>query len=84
MNKHKIHSSKGRRTYTVHVIQKNLSCQRIPSFDGLLLTSFITFWIQLLSEGRQRHGANALHTIKSMHQISGYMKIFGSPEKTLI
>ena len=63
MNKHKTHISNGRRTYTVHVIQKNWSCQRIPSFDGLLLTSFITLWIQLLSEGSQRHAANALHPI---------------------
>jgi hypothetical protein len=63
MNKYKPHSNKGRITYTVHVIQKNWSCQRIPSFDGLLFTSFVTFWIQLLSEGSQRHGANALHPI---------------------
>ena len=31
-------------TYTVHVIQKNWLCQRIPSSDRVLFTSFITFF----------------------------------------
>ena len=49
-NKHKLHSSNGRKTYIVHVIQKNWSWKKIPNFDGFFLTSFITFWIHLLCE----------------------------------
>ena len=49
----------------------------MQSFDTFLVILFITCWILLFFKGIQRHGANTLHLIQSVHQMLSNVRVIG-------